>query len=448
MSVKPMSAYLQDLLKQKSALVDALNDCGLESSTDEKLNTLVPKVSQVYNSGQLSVISSSERLRGNLSGVSVSATDVSPVKHCMGVSVASKNLLPYPYINHYTSASILSNGITFTDNGDGTITINGQNDGSGNSFFYFRLNAPITLKAGTYIGSMPNGMQFMAVTVSGQYIAFNNAKIFEEDTQINSMYLQAAKGSTTIFENVIAYPMLEKGSTKTAYTPYVDTSSVVVTRSGKNLFDPSNYPKYDKCGITIEYLPKEDCFLFNGTFTGSTNDVYKLKLDYILGNIGDKYSISAHYISGGIDIPSGYVRAYFGVADSLEDTTETNWLDTTNMNMDINNPAKRTLGLTQQYISHFWFLTSTGVHFDDYKVRIQLEKGDKATDYEKHVEPTEYTPNADGTVDGVMSLYPSTVLTTDNPDVTISMDYFKDIDKAFAELEAQAVAVIPELLEE
>ena len=42
----------------------------------------------------------------------------------------------------------------------------------------------------------------------------------------------------------------------------------------------------------------------------------------------------------------------------------------------------------------------------------------------------EYTPNADGTVDGVKSLYPTTVITTDTDSVTIECEYNRDINKS------------------
>lgn len=45
MALKPMSSYLADLVSQKSDLVALLQDCGIEASEDEKLNTLIPKLS-------------------------------------------------------------------------------------------------------------------------------------------------------------------------------------------------------------------------------------------------------------------------------------------------------------------------------------------------------------------------------------------------------------------
>ena len=76
---------------------------------------------------------------------------------------------------------------------------------------------------------------------------------------------------------------------------------------------------------------------------------------------------------------------------------------------------------------------------------LQLEEGTEVTEY---VSPTfgltsvkvivknndgetvaEYTPNADGTVDGVKSLYPTTVITTDTDGVTIDCEYNVDLNK-------------------
>jgi hypothetical protein len=67
---------------------------------------------------------------------------------------------------------------------------------------------------------------------------------------------------------------------------------------------------------------------------------------------------------------------------------------------------------------------------------IQLEIGTTATEYEPYKEEA-YTPNADGTVDGVTSLYPITTIMTDTAGVTITAEYNRDINKAFAEILAK-----------
>ena len=62
---------------------------------------------------------------------------------------------------------------------------------------------------------------------------------------------------------------------------------------------------------------------------------------------------------------------------------------------------------------------------------VQFEIGSTATEYEPYIEPTEHTATADGTVEGIKSLYPNMTLLTDTEGVIISAEYLKDIDKAF-----------------
>lgn len=59
---------------------------------------------------------------------------------------------------------------------------------------------------------------------------------------------------------------------------------------------------------------------------------------------------------------------------------------------------------------------------------IQLEIGSIETDYEPYISPTYYTPNTDGTVENVKSLYPHTTLMTDTEGVIITCEYNKDIN--------------------
>ena len=71
---------------------------------------------------------------------------------------------------------------------------------------------------------------------------------------------------------------------------------------------------------------------------------------------------------------------------------------------------------------------------------IQVEYGTTATDYEPYI-GKEYTPNADGTVNGVTSLYPNTTLTTDTEGIIIDCTYNRDINKAFAELQQAIISL-------
>ena len=151
----------------------------------------------------------------------------------------------------------------------------------------------------------------------------------------------------------------------------------------KNIFDPSQWETpVTQTGITIQYLKDEDCFLLNGTAT--TTNVHAQKRVNIPTEIGKKYTISTKRVSGSIDKSAAtgndYSVAYIGKSDDT--TTNTNWLSPDLLND--NTVSSRTATCDMQYISSFWFYISGGVIFNNYKVKIQIEQSDAATDYEQY----------------------------------------------------------------
>ena len=82
---------------------------------------------------------------------------------------------------------------------------------------------------------------------------------------------------------------------------------------------------------------------------------------------------------------------------------------------------------------------------------LQIEYGYEATEFEAYKEPTAYTANADGTVDGVMSLAPSMTLVSSDPEATINCRYFPvnavGVRTAYAELVDAETALRDRLLQ-
>lgn len=68
----------------------------------------------------------------------------------------------------------------------------------------------------------------------------------------------------------------------------------------------------------------------------------------------------------------------------------------------------------------------------------QLEVGESATEYEEYKEPTYYTPNADGTVEGVKSIYPNMTLMADTSGVLIECEYHQNPQKVGEAIGKQA----------
>ena len=153
-----------------------------------------------------------------------------------GNTVTGKNLISYPYIN--TTKTV--NGITFTDNGDGSITVNGTS--TANAIFYlFRNNKSL-------INSLNIGDTFTASVTSDKtwnqiatmYLICNyydssggmNSGVFVQNPDKGktitisdswsgmAIYLVVYKGKT--IDNITVKPMIEKGETATEYESYTE----------------------------------------------------------------------------------------------------------------------------------------------------------------------------------------------------------------------------------
>lgn len=115
------------------------------------------------------------------------------------------NLLPYPY--YYDSRTI--NGITFTVNGDGTITANGT--ATNTAFFLFTVD--LYLPAGTYYVDDSVDMGEDA------YVRANLFRgVFTTDGSRVEVELRVAGGAT--LNNVTFKPMINKGPIARPYSPY------------------------------------------------------------------------------------------------------------------------------------------------------------------------------------------------------------------------------------
>lgn len=176
-------------------------------------------------------------IKNTLRGEVLTASDVSPIEHNLKVNVESKNLIPFPY-NGKTETI---NGVTFTHNGDGTITVNGT--ATANAVHYLRWDVanPVVLGRGIYfISGCPEGSDYPTyyVTVStalngaftdvGVYNSGSvNGRSIETDA-IRAIGIVVKAGVTA--NNLLFKPQIEKGTTATPWTPYVaDVSGVKVS---------------------------------------------------------------------------------------------------------------------------------------------------------------------------------------------------------------------------
>ena len=359
-------------------------------------------------------------LKGNKSGSAILIDDVSPVPHEMNVKVRSKNLLPYPF----TYETVDSYGITFKDNKDGTITLNGKNDGTeiSNYNLFYTSDKLSFLKPNTdyYLSCNLDNITRSLRTVKsdGTYTYYSYGNInFPPDETPDRLFIQVKTDNTTTYNNTVVKLQIELGTTSTAYTPYIpDLTAVKVSRYGKNLFDKSTL----RVAQGVKNLAQTN----NGfTFeTASTKTTMQVTCDVFL-------SVGTYYCRGTVSSSDG-LNGGWGVYDPIKGVYIINASSRGTVN------DKFTITKSKTYNLSFFANYNSAVDVTMTFTNIQLELGTTATVYEPYKECAEYTPNADGTVNGITSLYPSTTLTTDTDGVIIDCEYNRDINKAFAALEA------------
>lgn len=187
------------------------------------------------------------------------------------ITVSGKNLLKYPYVQ----TTQTSYGVTFTDNGDGSITASGTHDGGANlSFFGFspwwaspnggRLFLPKGNTVTFRVMGLPNTYQCQLVvkkdntstdTITVVYrIGESVANYTAEQDCYIACGIYGLKSSAGQAVNFTAYPQLESGDTATTYEPPITGRELTVNVSGKNLLQKMT----DKTNGGLHYSPNDD----------------------------------------------------------------------------------------------------------------------------------------------------------------------------------------------
>lgn len=210
--------------------------------TDEMLNSefvIYGRHTSEEDYGQPTVISDIQIELGDVS------TPFVPYLNPVGESLKKmgKNLLPYPY--HETTKT--ENGVTFTDNGDGTITVNGT--ATADTTFYFNrvkmdeINLPPAIYTLSGCGDGASTSTYYCYTEMRvkdknlkTLVDYGNGGTFDYSTltasnidNINS-FLRIKAGFTA--ENLVVKPQLEYGNKATEYEKYVSPEIFVSDNDG------------------------------------------------------------------------------------------------------------------------------------------------------------------------------------------------------------------------
>ena len=195
------------------------------------------------------------------------------VDKIQGKTVATTNLIPYPY----AETTKTQNGVTFTINSDGSITVNGT--ATKNTSFFLVFENPtmcLNLRAGENyaLSGCPKGGSDTTFSMYVQDISFaqsiidygNGATKATSYTQYY-VFIRIAEGYTA--NNLVFRPMLNTGSEAKPYSKWFaglkNARFKGITSTGKNLFDLSTFPNGTVNGIAVTI--EADGIRLNGTAT-------------------------------------------------------------------------------------------------------------------------------------------------------------------------------------
>ena len=334
-------------------------------------------------------------LKKNKTGKVVSLNDVSPIQHELKVEVSSKNLI---------DISQMVNDV-FINNSDGTYTLTKSGSSRYAKRWYF--NKPIPAGTKLYVSASiisnnqtrKDGVALALYTDEGNAInsaVYGIAKdtiseiILEKDVDYALIYIE----SSDIDGTSVTFKDFQIGLYPTKYEPYVALENVSVIRVGENLFDIN---KLESTSATIVRENEEF------TITGYT----------------------AYFITSNLDVNKAYT-IYFnsnrtgdgGGGLSIEFYDETNSIISNKSIYKISEkpqPIAFTVPDNTAAAKIYFYGSGApgGKDSATYSSVVLGLDSDKQT----------VTANADGTVNGLKSLYPATTLLTDSNDVIIDCEY-------------------------
>lgn len=189
------------------------------------------------------------------------------VKEIRGKTVATENLIPYPY----TETTKTANGVTFTVNSDGSVTVNGTATSDAD---FMLLRGPIQSYSESYfLSGCPTGGSDTTYYISE---SFTVSKDTGNGVVLNNLPSDQAwriviKSGTTV-NNLVFRPMLNAGTEAKPYSKWFaglkNASFEKIVSTGRNLIDLS--------GVSLEKT-------VNGvTFTKISDGLYR-----VTGTIAD-----------------------------------------------------------------------------------------------------------------------------------------------------------------
>lgn len=257
---------------EKSGLMALKSDIPTDYATQGQLAQTNQNVEDLYTileQAQVVTVTTLEQAyttRETADGENIVDGVQTTVKEIRGKTVATENLIPYPY----TETTRTANGVTFTVNSDGSVTVNGTATSDAD---FMLLRGPIQGYSESYfLSGCPTGGSDTTYYISegfttskdtGNGVVFNNLPS-------DQAWRIVIKSGTTV-NNLVFRPMLNAGTTAKPYSKWFaglkNASFEKIVSTGRNLI-PYPYEESTKTENGITFTVNSDgSITANGTTT-------------------------------------------------------------------------------------------------------------------------------------------------------------------------------------
>ncbi len=176
------------------------------------------------------------------------------------IKTTGKNLLPYPYYD----TSKTTNGVQFTVNADGSIGVKGTVT---STYAYIVLNRDFEFEDGityAFSGGTENTTMLISYDeADGTRRYVSSRLVWKKEYTLIQIYAQVGNGKTV---NETIYPMLEFGTTESAFVPYQKSIATYdyatnTLDGGLQSFEPmTTITNGDGESMTVEYFKHFEVF--------------------------------------------------------------------------------------------------------------------------------------------------------------------------------------------
>lgn len=257
---------------EKSGLMALKSDIPTDYATQGQLAQTNQNVEDLYTileQAQVVTVTTLEQAyttRETADGENIVDGVQTTVKEIRGKTVATENLIPYPY----TETTRTANGVTFTVNSDGSVTVNGTATSDAD---FMLLRGPIQSYSESYfLSGCPTGGSDTTYYISegfttskdtGNGVVFNNLPS-------DQAWRIVIKSGTTV-NNLVFRPMLNADTTAKPYSKWFaglkNASFEKIVSTGRNLI-PYPYEESTKTENGITFTVNSDgSITANGTTT-------------------------------------------------------------------------------------------------------------------------------------------------------------------------------------